>query len=47
MQVESATLDDDTYSLKLKMQHGTATSSAEVTVVKKAGGSYVLGPLNK
>jgi len=46
-EVTSAALDDGTYSLKLKMKHGTATSSADVTVVKKADGSYSLGPVNK
>ena len=46
-QVTNATLDDDTYSLKLKMKHGTATSSADVTVTKKADGSYALGSVNK
>ena len=47
MQVVIATLDNDTYNLKLKMQHGTAASSADVTVVKKADGSYTLGPVSK
>jgi len=47
MQVVSAAFDDDTYSLKLKMKHGTATSSADVTVTKKADGSYSLGAVNK
>ena len=47
LQVVSAALDDDTYSLKLKIKHGTATSSADVSVTKKADGSYSLGSVNK